>query len=339
MFCSGMVQFKDVFLEAGQRPMCARRSRDQATACAPAASFNDLENVGCRPPTYFFFEVLERLVGTATTSSARASGWGWGTDRGLQAAARAPAGLRLRGKTARAYDIWTEGSRAAAERVIRIGDNRQALQGDNFWMMADTGLRPMLGDLLTTADPGGPRATPTGRRPLHRDLEPRVRPVRRETARHAATHAAVDTSMEPGAPSRHPAARAQQLRDRPVRRAHQGRRAETRTADLANPSLKVIADPSAPPPPSWWPMASSPATRGAATCSGASCARRSATASKLGCKTPFFHKAGRGSRAADGRAYPKLREQQNFITGCCAVESAIETWPTAWGLDGALAGM
>ncbi len=101
-------------------------------------------------------------------------------------------------------------------------------------------LRPLLGDLLRPrpGDPRRPARQPgRGRRPLHRDLEPRVHAVRHAARRQreAAAGPLRGHRHGPGAAGRRAAARAQQLRDRPVRRADQGRRARDRLPGPGQP--------------------------------------------------------------------------------------------------------
>ncbi len=149
-----------------------------------------------------------------------------------------------------AYDIWTKEIGLPPERVIRIGDNKGGrYKSDNFWMMADTGPCGPCSEIFYDHGahiPGGPPGSPDedGDRfieiwnnvfmqfNMHEDgsVTPAARALRGH--RHG-----------PGAPGRRLAARAQQLRNRPVRCAHQGRSPRNRRAPIwATRSLHVIAD-------------------------------------------------------------------------------------------------
>ena len=81
-----------------------------------------------------------------------------------------------------AYDIWTKEIGVPAERCVRIGDNKGA-QVRERQLLADgrhRPVRPVLRDLLRPRPRGlgrPARIARSRRRPLHRDLEPRVHAV------------------------------------------------------------------------------------------------------------------------------------------------------------------
>jgi alanyl-tRNA synthetase len=147
-----------------------------------------------------------------------------------------------------AYDIWTKEIGLPPERVIRIGDNKGGrYKSDNFWMMADTGpCGPCSEIFYDHGDhiPGGPPGSPDEDGDRFIEIWNNVFmqfDMRRRRHRHAAARALRGHRHGPGAPGRHPAARAQQLRDRPVRPADQGRRPRP-ACRPGNKSLRVIAD-------------------------------------------------------------------------------------------------
>ena len=143
-----------------------------------------------------------------------------------------------------------------AERCIRIGDNKGA-QVRERQFLADgrhRPVRPVLRDLLRprSGGLGRPARIARGRRrPLHRDLEPRVHAVRPRRQRHAdtAAHAVRRHRHGPRAPRGRAAARAPQLRDRslpgpdPRRGARDGRQglsvAEPARDRRSHPRLRV----------------------------------------------------------------------------------------------------
>jgi alanyl-tRNA synthetase len=119
-----------------------------------------------------------------------------------------------------AFDIWTKEIGLPPERVIRIGDNKGGrYKSDNFWMMADTGpCGPCSEIFYDHGDhiPGGPPGSPgeDGDRFIEIWNNVFMQFNMDETGSgHTAARALRGHRHGPGAPGRHPAARAQQLRN------------------------------------------------------------------------------------------------------------------------------
>ena len=223
---SGMVQFKDVFLGTDKRPYVRAAS---VQACLRAGGkHNDLENVGYTARHHTFFEMLGNWS-FGDYFKRDSLKWGWEL---LTQVYKLPADklwATVYIDDDEAYDIWTKEIGLPPERVVRIGDNKGAkYASDNFWMMADTGPCGPCSRNLLRPRPAHPRRAARlarrRRRPLHRDLEPRVHAVRHAARRQRAQPARALRRHRHGAGAAggDHAARAQQLRDRPVRAVDQG---------------------------------------------------------------------------------------------------------------------
>ncbi len=229
---SGMVQFKDVFLGTDKRPYVRAAS---VQACLRAGGkHNDLENVGYTARHHTFFEMLGNWS-FGDYFKRESLKWAWEL---LTEVYKLPAERLLATvyeEDDEAYDIWTKEIGLPPERVIRIGDNKGGrYKSDNFWMMADTGpCGPCSEIFYDHGDhiPGGPPGSPDEDGDRFIEIwnnvfmqfdmaeDGSVKPAARALRGHR---------HGPGAPGRHPAARAQQLRDRHLCSADQGRRARDR---------------------------------------------------------------------------------------------------------------
>jgi alanyl-tRNA synthetase len=134
---AGMNQFKDVFLGFDKRPY-ARATTSQKCIRA-GGKHNDLENVGYTARHHTFFEMLGNFsFGDYFKKDAIAYAWEL-----LTRVYQLPADklyVTVYAEDDEAFDIWTKEIGLAADRVIRIGDNKGArYASDNFWMMGDTG--------------------------------------------------------------------------------------------------------------------------------------------------------------------------------------------------------
>jgi alanyl-tRNA synthetase len=134
---AGMNQFKDVFLGFDRRPYSRAAT---AQKCVRAGGkHNDLENVGYTARHHTFFEMLGNFsFGDYFKQDAIAYAWELLTKVfGLPVE---KLWVTVYAEDDEAYRIWTHDIGVAADRVIRIGDNKGGrYASDNFWMMGDTG--------------------------------------------------------------------------------------------------------------------------------------------------------------------------------------------------------
>ena len=134
---SGMVQFKDVFLGA-EKPGYVRAS-DVQRCLRAGGKHNDLDSVGYTARHHTFFEMLGNWsFGDYFKEDAIAWAWELLTEVWKLPAERLLATVYHTDDEA--YAIWRDRIGLPPERIIRIGDNHGApYASDNFWQMADTG--------------------------------------------------------------------------------------------------------------------------------------------------------------------------------------------------------
>jgi len=134
---SGMVQFKDVFLGREQRPY--RRATTAQRSVRAGGKHNDLENVGYTARHHTFFEMLGNFsFGDYFKRDAIQFAWEL-----LTQVYRLPVEklwVTVYAEDEEAYDLWATMIGVPPERIVRIGDNKGArYASDNFWQMAETG--------------------------------------------------------------------------------------------------------------------------------------------------------------------------------------------------------
>ena len=341
---SGMVQFKDVFLGTDKRSY--HRATSVQACLRAGGKHNDLENVGYTARHHTFFEMLGNWS-FGDYFKRESLKWAWEL---LTEVYKLPADKLLATVYAEddeAYDIWTKEIGLPPERVIRIGDNKGGrYKSDNFWMMADTGPCGPCSEIFYDHGahiPGGPPGSPDedGDRfieiwnnvfmqfEMHEDgsVTPLPAPC-------------VDTGMgleRLAAILQHVHSNYEiDLFDALIKAAAR----ETGCTDLANPSLKVIAD---------HIRATSflivdgviPSNEGRGYVQRRIVRRAIRHGYKLGQKTPFFHKLVKDLVQQMGAAYPKLAAQEARITEVLRVEEERFFETLAHGkeiLDSALAG-
>jgi alanyl-tRNA synthetase len=134
---SGMVQFKNVFL-GSEKPGYVRAA-DVQRCLRAGGKHNDLDAVGYTARHHTFFEMLGNWsFGDYFKRDAIAYAWEL-----LTQVFKLPADklwVTVYHSDDEAYDIWHKEIGVPAERIVRIGDNKGApYASDNFWQMADTG--------------------------------------------------------------------------------------------------------------------------------------------------------------------------------------------------------
>jgi alanyl-tRNA synthetase len=134
---SGMVQFKDVFLGKDQRPY--RRATSSQRSVRAGGKHNDLENVGYTARHHTFFEMLGNFsFGDYFKRDAIAYAWELLT--GVYGLPKDRLWVTVYQDDDEAWGIWANEIGVPADRIVRIGDNKGArYASDNFWQMADTG--------------------------------------------------------------------------------------------------------------------------------------------------------------------------------------------------------
>ena len=333
---SGMVQFKDVFLGTDKRPYVRAAS---VQACLRAGGkHNDLENVGYTARHHTFFEMLGNWS-FGDYFKRESLKWAWEL---LTEVYKLPAERLLATvyeEDDEAYDIWTKEIGLPPERVIRIGDNKGGrYKSDNFWMMADTGpCGPCSeifydhGDHIAGGPPGSPDED--GDRFIEIWNNVFMQFNMDETGAVTPLPApCVDTGMgleRLAAILQHVHSNYEiDIFDALIQAA--GR--ETGTADLSNPSLKVIAD---------HIRATAflisdgviPSNEGRGYVQRRIVRRAIRHGYKLGQKTPFFHKLVPDLVKVMGEAYPNMASQAQRITEVLKAEEERFYETLANGMD------
>src|SRR5690625_2432049 len=134
---AGMVQFKDVFTGQETRPY--NRAVSSQRCVRAGGKHNDLENVGYTARHHTFFEMLGNFsFGDYFKHDAITYAWELLTKTFGLAAERL--WVTVYAEDDETYDIWHQHIGVPKERIIRIGDEPgQRYVSDNFWQMADTG--------------------------------------------------------------------------------------------------------------------------------------------------------------------------------------------------------
>ncbi|HEY8027190.1 MAG TPA: alanine--tRNA ligase [Burkholderiaceae bacterium] len=134
---SGMVQFKDVFL--GQDKRAYSRATTAQRSVRAGGKHNDLENVGYTARHHTFFEMLGNFS-FGDYFKRDAIHYAWELLTGVYGLPKEKLWVTVYQDDDEAYGIWQNEIGVPVERIVRIGDNKGArYASDNFWQMADTG--------------------------------------------------------------------------------------------------------------------------------------------------------------------------------------------------------
>ncbi len=341
---SGMVQFKDVFLGTDKRPYVRAAS---VQACLRAGGkHNDLENVGYTARHHTFFEMLGNWS-FGDYFKRDSLKWGWEL---LTQVYKLPADklwATVYIDDDEAYDIWTKEIGLPPERVVRIGDNKGArYASDNFWMMADTGPCGPCSEIFFDHGPevaGGPPGSPDADGDRYIEIWNHVFmqfDMQPDGSLKKLPAPCVDTGMgleRLAAILQHVHSNYEiDIFDTLIKAAAR----ETGVSDLANPSLKVIAD---------HIRATAflvtdgviPSNEGRGYVQRRIIRRAIRHGYKLGRKTPFFHKLVPDLVALMGEAYPNLKASEQRVMEVLKAEEERFYETLANGmeiLDAALAG-
>jgi alanyl-tRNA synthetase len=244
---AGMNQFKDVFLGFDKRPYL--RATTSQKCVRAGGKHNDLENVGYTARHHTFFEMLGNFsFGDYFKRDAIQYAWELLTEVFKLPADRLWATVYA--EDDEAYDIWHKLIGLPAERVVRIGDKNQEERyiSDNFWMMGDTGPCGPCSEIFYDHGehiPGGPPGSPDQDGDRYIEIWNNVfMQFNRDEARvmHPLPKPSVDTGMgleRMAAILQHVNSNydIDLLRNLVVAAAR-----ETSGADMASPSLRVLAD-------------------------------------------------------------------------------------------------
>ena len=176
---AGMVQFKDVFLGKDERRY--KRAVSSQRCVRAGGKHNDLENVGYTAATTPSSR-CSATSASATTSSRKRSTSPGSSSPAPEASLHEKLWVTVFEDDDEAAELWLKKIGVVAKRFTRT--RREG----NFWAMGDTGPCGPCTEIFYDHGPDVRRPTGLagrGRRPLRRDLEPRLHAVRtrRPTAR------------------------------------------------------------------------------------------------------------------------------------------------------------
>jgi len=158
---SGMVQFKNVFLGSEKLPYA--RVADVQRCLRAGGKHNDLDSVGYTARHHTFFEMLGNWS-FGDYFKRDAIRYAWELLTGVFKLPAEKLWVTVYHTDDEAYDIWAKEMGVPAERIVRIGDNKGApFASDNFWQMADTGPCGPCSEIFYDHGPdvaGGPPGSP-----------------------------------------------------------------------------------------------------------------------------------------------------------------------------------
>ena len=248
---SGMVQFKDVFLGTDKRNYL--RATSVQRCLRAGGKHNDLENVGYTARHHTFFEMLGNWS-FGDYFKRDSLKWAWELLTKVYGLPADKLWATVYETDDEAYDIWVNEIGLPKERVVRIGDNKGApYASDNFWQMADTGPCGPCSEIFFDHGPdvwGGPPGSPEADGDRYIEIwnnvfmqfDRQIDPLTGVATLTPLPAPCVDTGMgleRLAAILQHVHSNYEiDLFGRLIKAAAR----ETNTTDLANNSLKVIAD-------------------------------------------------------------------------------------------------
>src|SRR5512139_2188352 len=346
---AGMVQFKDCFLGLDQRSYTRATSVQRCVRAG--GKHNDLENVGYTARHHTFFEMLGNFsFGDYFKRDAIHFAWEFLT--GTLKLPKEKLWVTVYKDDDEAADIWIKEIGVPADRLSRLGEK------SNFWSMGDTGPCGPCTEIFYDHGPeiwGGPPGSPEEDGDRYIEIWNNVfMQFNRDEAgvMHPLPKPSVDTGMGlervsavlQGVHSNYEIDLFQALIAAAAR--------ETNTSDLANNSLKVIAD---------HIRACSflivdgviPGNEGRGYVLRRIIRRAIRHGYKLGARAAFFHRIVPDLAAAMGEAYPELVKAQNRVIdimrqeeerffetiehGMGILEATLKTLPAGDTFDGELA--
>jgi len=353
---AGMVQFKDVF--TGQDTRAYTRAVSSQRCVRAGGKHNDLENVGYTARHHTFFEMLGNFsFGDYFKQDAIKYAWEY-----LTQVLKLPTEklwVTVYAEDDEAFDIWHHDIGVPKERIVRIGDNKGArYASDNFWAMGDTGPCGPCTEIFYDHGEGiygGPPGSPEEDGDRYIEIWNNVfMQFNRDEA--GTMHPLPKPSVDTGMGLERISAVMQHVHSNYDIDLFQALIAaaarETQTADLANNSLKVIAD---------HIRACSflivdgviPGNEGRGYVLRRIIRRAIRHGYKLGARTAFFHRMVPDLAAVMGDAYPELiaaqaramdilrQEEERFFEtiehGMGILETTLKTIPAGGTFDGELA--
>lgn len=320
---AGMNQFKDVFLGFDKRNYTRATSSQKCVRAG--GKHNDLENVGYTARHHTFFEMLGNFS-FGDYFKVEAISYAWELLTEVFQLPKDKLTVTVYADDDEAYDIWYDKIGVPKERIIRIGDNKGArYASDNFWMMGDTGPCGPCTEIFYDHGEhhfGGPPGSPDedGDRFIEIWNNVFMQFNRDEVGvMHKLPKPSVDTGMgleRISAVLQHVHANYEiDLFTALINAAAR----ETKTTDLASPSLKVLAD---------HIRACSfliadgviPGNEGRGYVLRRIIRRAIRHGYKLGARKAFFHKMVADLVSEMGSAYPELNANQARITDMLKLE-------------------
>ncbi len=134
---SGMVQFKDVFTGVDKRPYTRATSVQRSVRAG--GKHNDLENVGYTARHHTFFEMLGNFS-FGDYFKRDAIKYAWEILTVVYGLPKEKLLVTVYADDDEAFGIWRDDIGVPEDRIVRIGDNKGArYASDNFWMAGDIG--------------------------------------------------------------------------------------------------------------------------------------------------------------------------------------------------------